>query len=285
MARGILSLLSKYRCAYGFRSISCTSPGLRVWRCLKTQQLGMSMTMSCSTTVNPYYYPHHGSVPILLSPRECIVQTRHYAKAAKKGGKQKKPKVELRDDEMMVVINPEKLRKQMQEIIDGLQQDFTKNLSLRTSTGVVDQLEVDFEGDTYPLNQLAQIVMKNPNLMIINVGAFPQAIPAVLTALRDSGMNINPQQEANMIYIPITKVTREHRESLAKSARMLCVKTKERLRDLQNRYIKECGKKKDGVSEDLIYNVKQTIQHRTEEFSQKAEHLMEVKQKELLGGK
>ncbi|XP_014661762.1 PREDICTED: ribosome-recycling factor, mitochondrial-like isoform X3 [Priapulus caudatus] len=186
---------------------------------------------------------------------------------------------------MMVVINPEKLRKQMQEIIDGLQQDFTKNLSLRTSTGVVDQLEVDFEGDTYPLNQLAQIVMKNPNLMIINVGAFPQAIPAVLTALRDSGMNINPQQEANMIYIPITKVTREHRESLAKSARMLCVKTKERLRDLQNRYIKECGKKKDGVSEDLIYNVKQTIQHRTEEFSQKAEHLMEVKQKELLGGK
>lgn len=55
------------------------------------------------------------------------------------------------------------------------------------------------------MQELAQIVRKNPKLIVINMGVFPQAIPAALEAISKSGMNLNPQQEGTTLYVPVPK--------------------------------------------------------------------------------
>ena len=55
------------------------------------------------------------------------------------------------------------------------------------------------------------------------------------------------------------RVTREHREGLAKNAKLLCDKTKEKLRDIQNRFIRDIKKSKDKHPSDLVHDVQETV--------------------------
>ncbi|KAJ8981858.1 hypothetical protein NQ317_017536 [Molorchus minor] len=111
---------------------------------------------------------------------------------------------------------------------------------------------------------------------------FPQAIPAALNAIQKSGMNLNPQQDGTTLFIPIPKVTKEHRENLAKNAKMLFVKSKDSIRDIQMKYIKQT-KRKDGVSQDLSRNVEAQLIAIADSYISEAEQILENKQKELLG--
>lgn len=64
---------------------------------------------------------------------------------------------------------------------------------------------VNVDGEEHTLQELAQISRKDPKTVVINMSVFPQAIPAAVKALSDSGMNLNPQQEGTTLYIPIPK--------------------------------------------------------------------------------
>ena len=97
-----------------------------------------------------------------------------------------------------------------------------------------------------------------------------------------SGLNVNPQQEGTMLYVPVPRVTREHREMLAKNAKALYDKTKERLRHIQNNFDRELKKAKVAHSEDLIHNLHETVLATTKTYSEKAHDIMEAKQQELL---
>jgi ribosome recycling factor len=127
-----------------------------------------------------------------------------------------------------------------------------------------------------------QVVQKNPQLVLINMAATPQYIVHVKTAITNSGLNVNIQQDGTSLFVPIPRITREHREMLAKNAKTLCDKTKEKLRNIQNSYARDLKKAKDLYSEDLIFNLNETVLGTTKEYSDKAEKLMATKQQELL---
>lgn len=64
---------------------------------------------------------------------------------------------------------------------------------------------MEFEGERWPLQELATIGRKNPQLLVVDVSALPQALPAILKALRESGMGLNPQQEGTTLFISLPK--------------------------------------------------------------------------------
>lgn len=125
-------------------------------------------------------------------------------------------------------------------------------------------------------------MQKSPQLLVINTSAAPQYSVHVKTAITTSGLNVNPQQEGTTFYVPVPRVTHEHRETLAKNAKALCDKTKEKLRHIQNNYDREVKKAKQTQPEDLIYNLHETILATTKSYIEKAQHIMEAKQQELL---
>ena len=106
----------------------------------------------------------------------------------------------------------------------------------------------------------------------------------VLQTLSKSGMNLNPQQDGTTIFIPVPKITKEHRENLSKNAKTLFIKCRDALKDIQNQYIKK-AKKQTEISSDLNHQVQAQIVTVTENFIGEAEKLLGNKQGELLGGK
>ncbi|RZC34593.1 ribosome-recycling factor, mitochondrial, partial [Asbolus verrucosus] len=137
-------------------------------------------------------------------------------------------------------------------------------------------------GKEHKLQELAQIVRKNPKTIVINMAVFPQAIPAALKAIQKSGMNLNPQQDGTTLFIPIPKITTEHRENLAKNAKSFFIKCRDAVRDVQTKQVKNL-KKKDKISQDVARNAELQIISIADGFISQAEKILESKQKELTG--
>jgi len=72
-------------------------------------------------------------------------------------------------------------------------------------TGSIETLPLSLDGKEYELQELAQIIRKNPKTIVINMASFPQAIPSAIQAINKSGMNLNPQQDGTTLFIPIPK--------------------------------------------------------------------------------
>ena len=215
-----------------------------------------------------------------------IIATRNYAKGKDKGKEKgkKSAKVEINEEQLSEVVNLTQLRTQMDKSLTTMKDEFVKNLSLRSTTGAIETLKVNADGKEYELQEIGQIVRKNPKTIVINLLGFPQLIPQVLVTLNKSGMNLNPQQDGTTIFIPVPKITKEHRENLAKSAKALFIKCRDSIKDVQNNHLKKLKANKE-ISSDLNHQLQSQVAAISDQFIADADKLLLVKQAELLAAK
>ncbi|XP_050333331.1 ribosome-recycling factor, mitochondrial [Bactrocera neohumeralis] len=223
-------------------------------------------------------------VPQAQSTFINTLQIRGYAKSKdKKKEKGKKAgKVEINEAQLREVINFDAVNDHMQKAVQQMRDDFVKHLSLRSTSGAIESLRVHIDGAEHELQELAQISRKNPKTIVVNMIAFPQTIPDVLKAIANSGMNLNPQQDGTTIFIPIPKVTKEHRENLSKNAKTLFIKYRDLIRDIQNNTIKKLKKQSD-ISKDDIFAIQTQVTAIADKYIAEADKLLATKQKELIG--
>ena len=186
--------------------------------------------------------------------------------------------------EFVGVLNGESLWKELQTAVDKLKSSYMHQLNVRSSTSL-DELPVMLEGDKYPLNELAAISKKDPKKLIIDASAFPEAAPNIMTSIRESGMNLNPQQDGLTIFVPIPKVTKEFREKLAAGARKKLNECKDELRSIQNKYTKNVSERElsDEVSKDDARAAVALIKVITDNFITAGDQLLMAKTNEILG--
>ena len=137
------------------------------------------------------------------------------------------------------------------------------------------------------MNEIASLSKKDPKKVIIDASAFPQAATNIMTAIRDSGMNLNPQQEGLTIYVPIPKVTKEFREKLAAGAKKKLTESKDSFRKVQNKYIKKVSESElsGDVSKDDARAASDAIKSITDNFMSLGDQLCANKCKDILGNK
>lgn len=245
---------------------------------LKSQQRFLCIIQHCN--ILNFSFDKVNSVKVNNSKgfsTTCIL-----AKSKDRGKDKKKQKVQHIDyNEMEQVIDVNKLTSQFDKAIELLKNNFVKYLSVRSTVGAIEELTVKFEGKDYTLQELAQISRK-PKLLVLNVSSFPQAIPDILSSLTKNQMKLNPQQDGTTIYIPIPKVTKEHRETLSKNAKGFHTKCCDNIRDIRNKHIKVI-KQKEGLAKDLVFRIENSIDNLSNQYTSKAEELLKAKQKELVG--
>lgn len=201
------------------------------------------------------------------------------AKAKRKCNKPVVQKVDLR--EVSEYFEVEKIVSQMKMPVEIMKNKFVKNLSLRTNIGSIEQLPVTFEGKEYTLEDLA-LISRKPKIIVIDVSTFPQALSNILTALSASGMNLNPQQDGTTLFIPIQKVTKEHREVLSKNAKVLYVECYNSIRSVENK-CNRIMKKKPSMSIDVIERMQNHLRGLGDQYVKEATDILEAKKKELSG--
>ncbi|KFV51362.1 hypothetical protein N341_05081, partial [Tyto alba] len=218
--------------------------------------------------------------------RQCAHQmllTRHLATKKAKGKGQSQARVNISASLVEDIINLEETNEDMLAVVEALKEDFSRNLSVRTSPGALDHIIVMTKDGKFPLNQLGQISQKSPQLIIVNMTDFPESTAAATKAIRESGMNLNPEVDGTIIRVPVPKVTREHRENLAKLAKQSTNKSKEALRKVRSKSINQIKKFKNKVSEDTIWMLEKQIQQMADSTTAEMDKLLAAKTKELLG--
>ncbi|XP_044000649.1 ribosome-recycling factor, mitochondrial [Gambusia affinis] len=211
----------------------------------------------------------------------CI---RLYAtKKAKAKAKGQSAKVNINSSLVEDIISLDEVKDDMAAVLSALRDEFTRNLSIRTSPGALDHIVVTTQDGKFPLNQLGQISMKSPQVIMVNMSSFPEATAAATRALRESSMNLNPEVDGTIIKVPVPKVTREHRENLAKLAKQFSNKAKDSLRRVRSNSANQVKKAKEGHSEDTIRLVEKQIQQMADNIAAEIDKQLAAKTKELLG--
>ncbi|XP_061913119.1 ribosome-recycling factor, mitochondrial [Entelurus aequoreus] len=234
--------------------------------------------LGCPTRVDPTSWLP--GAPCLPAAARARLYATKKAKAKTKG---QSSKVNISAALVENIISLEEVKADMTGVLSTLKDDFTRNLGIRTSPGALDHILVSTQDGKFPLNQLGQVSMKSPQMILVNMSSFPEATAAAARALRESSMKLNPEVDGSFIKVLVPKVTREHRENLVKTAKQLSNKAKDSLRRVRSSAVAQVKKAKEGHSEDVLRLVEKQIQQMADSFSADVDNHLAVKTKELLG--
>ncbi|MEQ2272816.1 hypothetical protein XENORESO_013718, partial [Xenotaenia resolanae] len=118
-----------------------------------------------------------------FSPPICPGDTLHPApacirlyatKKSKAKAKGQSAKVNINSALVEDIISLDEVKEDMTSVLNALKEEFTRNLSIRTSAGALDHIVVTTQDGKFPLNQLGQISMKSPQLIMVNMSSFPE---------------------------------------------------------------------------------------------------------------
>ena len=108
----------------------------------------------------------------------------------------------------------------MDKALGALDRDFSRLRTGRASTGLVDNIKVDYYGTPTPISQLASVAIPDSRTITIQPwdrGAFASVEKAILK----SDLGLTPVNDGKIIRISIPPLTEDRRKELGKLARKL----------------------------------------------------------------
>jgi ribosome recycling factor len=170
----------------------------------------------------------------------------------------------------------------MKKSVKNLEREFGLIRTGRANPSIFDSVKVEVYGTQMPLNQTATISCPEPRLVVIqpwdrnNLGEIEKAI-------LKSDLSLNPNNDGNLIRIPITDLTEERRKEYVKLARQKAEECKVAVRNIRrdgNDMIKDLEKEKE-ISEDDSKNSVSRIQKITDRHIDEIQKLTDNKEREI----
>lgn len=171
----------------------------------------------------------------------------------------------------------------MSKAIQNLEKEFSKLRTGRASTGLLEDVMVDYYGTMTPLNQLASISI--PDSRSISIQPWDRnAFSSVEKAIMKSDLGLNPVNDGKVIRINIPPLTEERRKDLVKLAKKYSEDTKVAIRNIRrdaNDTLKKMKNNKE-LTEDEMHKGQDEVQKSTDTFVENADQVLEVKEKEIM---
>ena len=176
----------------------------------------------------------------------------------------------------------EKTKKKMQQTVRSLIDRYAHMRSERARADLVKGIKVDCYGSKMSLEQLSNISIPEPRLIIIEPWD-KTILDNVEKAILASDLGINPSNDGNVIRLAVPSLTEERREEIAKLARQWAEETRVSIRNLRREArtkIDDLEKGKD-ISEDEKKRADKDIQTLTDDFITQIDERQERKVKEI----
>lgn len=174
---------------------------------------------------------------------------------------------------------------QMDKAVEFLRQEFRGVRSGRASVGLVDgmRIEVESYGSTMTLKELANIGVGEGNVIMIKPFD-PSTLKDIERAIVKSDIGINPQSDGKLIRLPVPPLSTERRNKLVAQIKEMAEKQKIAIRNLRRDANKslETSQKAAEVTEDELESGKEQIQKLTDDYTARADKLLEDKTKEIM---
>ncbi len=171
----------------------------------------------------------------------------------------------------------------MQKSFENLQEEFGSIRAGRANPHVLDKIRVDYYGAPTALQQVANISVPEPRMLLIQPWE-PSMVREIEKAIQTSDLGINPTNDGKVIRLTFPELTEERRKDLAKDVKKKGENAKVAVRNIRrdaNDSLKKLSKSND-VSEDEVKQLEDEVQKLTDKYIAKVDKAVEEKTKEIL---
>ena len=171
----------------------------------------------------------------------------------------------------------------MKATVEHTREEFVKIRTGRASTGLLDQIKVDYYGCPTPLNQVARVGVGDARTLTVQPWE-KNMVKVVEKAIRDSDLGLNPATSGDVIRVPLPPLTEERRRELSKVVRGMGEDSKVAIRNLRrdaNTHVERLTKDKE-ISEDDERRAETEVQKLTDKYVAEIDKVVADKEKEIM---
>lgn len=154
----------------------------------------------------------------------------------------------------------------------------------RAHPSMLDSIQVEAYGQKVPLNQVANVMAPEPQLLTITPFD-PSNLQVIVSAIRaDQSLGLNPSDDGRLIRVPIPALTEERRKQIVRQTSEKVEEARIALRNIRQDALKEAKRLKDAkeISEDDQKRIEKGIDDSMTTFNAKIDTTFKDKEKEIL---
>ncbi len=181
-----------------------------------------------------------------------------------------------------IILCIETMKETMQNSIVFFEKELDKIRAGKANIKMLDSVKVDYYGTMTPIAQVASMSIPDPKQIIIQPWEKNMIVP-IEKAIMAANLGFNPQNNGEIIRIIVPVLTEERRKELVKKAKQEAEQIKVTIRNTRRTANSTTKQLKDnGFPEDEIKKAEITIQKITDEFTEKIDKYLEIKEKEIM---
>jgi ribosome recycling factor len=171
----------------------------------------------------------------------------------------------------------------MAKSADFCKQQIGKVRTGRASSSLVDNVKVDYYGTPTPLSQVATVSVTDARNIVISPWDRSTLKP-IEKAILEADLGFNPQNDGNIIRIPVPPLTEERRKEFVKLSKKYSEEGKVAIRNIRRDQMEALKKaeKDKSITEDDRKRGEDEIQKLTDQFIKQIDGFQAAKEKELM---
>ena len=173
--------------------------------------------------------------------------------------------------------------KRMDKSIKVLRDDLAGIRAGRANPKLLERVLVDYYGTMTPVNQLANISVPEPRLLVISPWDV-NTLPEIEKAIQKADLGINPANDGKVIRLVFPELTEERRKELGKLIRKMGEESKIAIRSIRrdtNDKFRQLEKDSE-LTEDELNTAEKKVQELTDNYTDKIDEYIQEKEKEIM---
>lgn len=175
------------------------------------------------------------------------------------------------------------LKGNLAKAIEAFKTDLSRVRTGRANLAILEPVRVDYYGSMVPISQAATVSVPDARLIVIKPWD-KSIIPEIEKAINVAEIGLTPQNDGEVVRLPIPALTEERRKDLAKQTRKMAEESKVRIRGHRrdaNDMLKEFEKASE-ISEDDKKRGLDRVQKETDEAVKQVDVIQADKEKEIM---
>jgi len=171
----------------------------------------------------------------------------------------------------------------MKKAIEVLRKDFASLRAGRATPALLDKILVDYYGVPTPINQMANISVPEPRLLVIQPWD-KSVISSIEKAIQKSDLGLTPNNDGTVIRLAIPQLTQERRNELVKVVKKKAEEARVAIRNVRrdaNDQLKDFEKEHE-ISEDDSKRGQEEVQKLTDKCIKEVDQVLSHKEEEIM---
>ena len=174
-------------------------------------------------------------------------------------------------------------KSKMKKAVEVLRDELKAVRTGKASTGLIENIKVDYYGTATPLKQMATLATPQADAIVIKPFD-PTSLKDIEKAIKNSDLSIAPIVDGKLIRLNIPPLSEERRKQLVAQAKQIGEQTKISIRNIRREVNKHLEKEQKDriITEDDLQAGRKQIDDITREYAEKIDSVIKNKSDEIM---